>query len=169
MFWLYSICSPHWSTIKISWSCKTFFTIETKSQNITVTGVKPMAQLIKDYNFGFPLRNVQQLDDIEQNILTDDKYQTSLVSAIFTWISNWFDFLQRYLDNFSQIDHYHGCISTNINEYCWFWQFFSHSKRFFWEIKELELKNCQKQFSKWIHKMRINFTLKCSKLCRSTV
>lgn len=41
-----------------------------------------MAQLIKDYNFGFPLRNVQQLDDIEQNILTDDKYATSLVSEI---------------------------------------------------------------------------------------
>lgn len=51
-----------------------------------------MAQLIKDYNFGFPLRNVQQLDDIEQNILTDDKYATSLVSSISTWISILFDF-----------------------------------------------------------------------------
>lgn len=48
--------------------------------NCIVVGVKPMAQLIKDYNFGFPLRNVQQLDDIEQNILTDDKYATSLVN-----------------------------------------------------------------------------------------
>lgn len=39
-----------------------------------------MAHLVKDYNFGFPLKNVQQLDAIEQNILTDDKYATSLVN-----------------------------------------------------------------------------------------
>lgn len=39
-----------------------------------------MAQLVKDYNFGFPLKNVQQLDAIEQNILTDDKYASSLVN-----------------------------------------------------------------------------------------
>lgn len=44
-----------------------------------------MAQLIKDYNFGFPLQNVQQLDDIEQNILTDDKYATSLVNKL-NWL-----------------------------------------------------------------------------------
>ncbi|XP_031629855.1 longitudinals lacking protein, isoforms H/M/V-like isoform X9 [Contarinia nasturtii] len=44
--------------------------------------VKPMAQLVKDYNFGFPLRNVQQLDAIEQNILTDDKYASSLIGFL---------------------------------------------------------------------------------------
>ncbi|XP_055320665.1 longitudinals lacking protein, isoforms H/M/V-like isoform X9 [Sitodiplosis mosellana] len=44
--------------------------------------VKPMAQLVKDYNFGFPLKNVQQLDAIEQNILTDDKYATSLIGFL---------------------------------------------------------------------------------------
>lgn len=48
-----------------------------------------MAQLIKDYNFGFPLQNVQQLDDIEQNILTDDKYATSLVNKINSSSSNY--------------------------------------------------------------------------------
>lgn len=47
-----------------------------------IIGVKPMAHLIKDYNFGFPLKNIQQLDGIEQNILSDDKYATSLVKQI---------------------------------------------------------------------------------------
>lgn len=53
--------------------------------------VKPMAQLVKDYNFGFPLRSVEQLDDIERNILSDDKYATSLVKffiTIFYYIKN---------------------------------------------------------------------------------
>lgn len=38
-----------------------------------------MAHLVNNYDFGFPLKNVQQLDAIEQNILSDDKYATSLV------------------------------------------------------------------------------------------
>lgn len=50
------------------------------------TEVKPMAHLVKNYDFGFPLRNVLQLDAIEQNILTDDKYATSLVSQIHLFI-----------------------------------------------------------------------------------
>lgn len=48
--------------------------------------VKPMAQLVKDYDFGFPLKNVEQLDNIERNILTDDKYATSLVNICFVFI-----------------------------------------------------------------------------------
>lgn len=42
-----------------------------------------MAQLVKDYDFGFPLKNIEQLDDIERNILSDDKYGTSLVIFSF--------------------------------------------------------------------------------------
>lgn len=43
------------------------------------TEVKPMAHLIKNYNFGLPLNNVEDLDNIERQILTDDKYASSLV------------------------------------------------------------------------------------------
>lgn len=60
------------------------------SGNKQTTAVKPMAQLVKDYDFGFPLRNVQQLDAIEQNILTDDKYATSLVSSQYKFPFNIF-------------------------------------------------------------------------------
>lgn len=38
-----------------------------------------MAQLIDNYNFGFPLKTVQDLDNVEQNMLTDDKYVSTLV------------------------------------------------------------------------------------------
>lgn len=38
-----------------------------------------MAELVKDYDFGFPLKSVEQLDNIERNILSDDKYASSLV------------------------------------------------------------------------------------------
>lgn len=41
-----------------------------------------MAQLIKNYNFGFPLRTVVDLDNVEQNMLTDDKYGSTLVFKI---------------------------------------------------------------------------------------
>lgn len=49
---------------------------------VKIAAVKPMAELVKGYNFGFPLQNVQQLDAIEQNILTDDKYASSLVKLL---------------------------------------------------------------------------------------
>lgn len=38
-----------------------------------------MAQLIKNYNFGFPLNTVEGLDNVEQNLLTDDQYGSNLV------------------------------------------------------------------------------------------
>lgn len=68
-----------------------------------------MAQLVKDYNFGFPLRNVQQLDAIEQNILTDDKYATSLVRSQYKFPFD-FSIILLYLP--TQIIH----ILTNIEE-----------------------------------------------------
>lgn len=71
-----------------------------------------MAQLVKDYNFGFPLKNVQQLDAIEQNILTDDKYATSLVRSqykfhftIFMTFSNQnYPNMSRILTNQKQLE-----------------------------------------------------------------
>lgn len=38
-----------------------------------------MAQLIDNYNFGFPLNTVEDLNNVEQNIVTDDKYVSTLV------------------------------------------------------------------------------------------
>lgn len=43
-----------------------------------------MASLVKNYNFGFPLTNLEQLDALEQNLLTDDQYTESLVSLSLT-------------------------------------------------------------------------------------
>lgn len=40
-----------------------------------------MAQLVKNYNFGLPLNTIEELNNIERNLLTDDKYGSSLVSS----------------------------------------------------------------------------------------
>lgn len=42
-----------------------------------------MAHLVKDYDFGFPLTNIEQLNNIERNILTDDGYASTLVINSF--------------------------------------------------------------------------------------
>lgn len=39
-----------------------------------------MAQLVKDYNFGLPMNKIEELDNIERNILTDDQYASSMVN-----------------------------------------------------------------------------------------
>lgn len=41
-----------------------------------------MAQLIKNYNFGLPLNTPEELDNIERNLFTDDKYASSLVNKL---------------------------------------------------------------------------------------
>lgn len=49
-------------------------------QNFEFSEVKPMAQLVKNYNFGLPLNTIEELDNIERNLFTDDKYASSLVN-----------------------------------------------------------------------------------------
>lgn len=41
-----------------------------------------MALLIKDYDFGLPLKTIEDLDKIETNLLMDDKYTSCLVRSI---------------------------------------------------------------------------------------
>lgn len=41
-----------------------------------------MAQLVKNYDFGLPLSKIEELDNIERNILTDDDYASSLVQLL---------------------------------------------------------------------------------------
>lgn len=76
-----------------------------------------MAQLVKDYDFGFPLKNIEQLDDIERNILSDDKYGTSLVIFSFLFYLSFVCFRKS-----------HQLLLLFINDY------FSLSKRNIWKI-----------------------------------
>lgn len=41
-----------------------------------------MAQLVKNYTFGLPLNTIEELNNIERNLFTDDKYAASLVNKI---------------------------------------------------------------------------------------
>lgn len=42
-------------------------------------GIKPLAQLVENYDFGLPLNTIEELDNIERNLHINDNYASSLV------------------------------------------------------------------------------------------
>lgn len=66
-----------------------------------------MAQLIDNYNFGFPLNTVEDLNNVEQNIVTDDKYVSTLVSVCWpNMVLIWMRLInyEHFSDCISQIE-----------------------------------------------------------------